>query len=386
MILILVALIAGCDKDSSSTINMEVPERIALVALVHFDTSESIIARSPSPEGWAVEEWYVYGERVIGEPFVDVNGDGEYQPHCDIFWIGISGTEYIDTFYFQCDSFVGSTCYNPIRTPDPASGFDWLLVDTFSNHDLNYNGKYDGPDSAWSPGVPFDDLDGDGEYDAEFGGYVPGLPYADLNGNGSYDSYVEFQHGIYRYQVERYGPSNELLDVQLRFLGGDSTYVYLSDSGILHDSFTSHGDLTDIRPAPPLNFRLDDDGLWWTASSISGTIPLLLLQGPEIYAEQPRDTILESIYGSYYGQKREILVNQSLTIDGEVYRDLVCVRILRVWLVGIPDMETSVTASFYFAPNTLHLLACHSSTFEQDTSYWYFLDRRVDTLPLPATR
>ncbi len=93
-------------------------------------------------------EPFVDGDSIIGEPFVDLNYNGVYEPR-------------IDVFFFDAD---------PAR-----------------NQDLNYNGIYDGPNSPWTPGVPFLDRDGDGLYDYPNNVYDPGEPFTDVNGNGKYD-------------------------------------------------------------------------------------------------------------------------------------------------------------------------------------------------------
>lgn len=94
-------------------------------------------------------EPYIDGDRVIGEPFTDVNLNGFYDPGIDL--------------------------WSPSNLPA-------------LNQDLNYNSAYDGPQSEWSGGLPFDDLNGNGVYDAPNGVYDLGEPYLDLNGNGSWDS------------------------------------------------------------------------------------------------------------------------------------------------------------------------------------------------------
>jgi hypothetical protein len=47
--------------------------------------------------------------------------------------------------------------------------------------DLNYNGKYDGPNDIWSPGIPFIDRNRNGEYDAPNGNWEQGEVFLDLN-------------------------------------------------------------------------------------------------------------------------------------------------------------------------------------------------------------
>lgn len=93
------------------------------------------------------QEPFVDGDSIIGEPFTDLNANGVYDPMIDIFF----------------------------QTVGP------------KNQDLNHNGRYDGPNDMWTPGVPFLDRDGDGLYDRPNSIYDPGEPFTDINGNGKYD-------------------------------------------------------------------------------------------------------------------------------------------------------------------------------------------------------
>ena len=101
------------------------------------------------PRDWWVNvrepEPFVRGDSVIGEPFIDVNGNGVYDPGLDIW--------------------------------------DRLTMD------LNRNGQYDGPNDAWEPGIPFEDRNGNGLFDdpSATTNYTPGDPFIDLNGNGIWD-------------------------------------------------------------------------------------------------------------------------------------------------------------------------------------------------------
>ncbi|MDD3732439.1 MAG: TonB-dependent receptor, partial [candidate division Zixibacteria bacterium] len=101
--------------------------------------------RTPEP--------YTDGDSILGEPFTDINGNGVYDAGIDIF----------------------------IRST------------TLANHDLNHNGRYDGPCQLgtpgcnWEPGIPFLDRNGNGVFDGRNYQYDPGEPYEDINGNGRYD-------------------------------------------------------------------------------------------------------------------------------------------------------------------------------------------------------
>ncbi len=55
------------------------------------------------------------------------------------------------------------------------------------NQDLNHNGRHDGPETSWTPGIPYFDRNGNGLFDAPNRAYDPGEPFTDVNGNGVYD-------------------------------------------------------------------------------------------------------------------------------------------------------------------------------------------------------
>ncbi len=98
--------------------------------------------RAPFPEP------YIDGDSIIGEPFIDVNGNNIYDLGIDIFIKSV--------------------------------GED--------NMDYNHNGKYDGPNDPWTPGTPFLDYNGNGLYDFPNFDYDEGEPFTDVNGNGRWDA------------------------------------------------------------------------------------------------------------------------------------------------------------------------------------------------------
>jgi outer membrane receptor protein involved in Fe transport len=105
-----------------------------------------------------VPEPFVDGDRSLGEPFVDVNKNGVWD--ADYTWeLGGKGEPFTD---------------------------------------LSGDSKYQGPEDAWVPGVPFEDLNGNGEFDQGTvfpsgtystidNDYDLGEPFVDLNGNGKRD-------------------------------------------------------------------------------------------------------------------------------------------------------------------------------------------------------
>ena len=95
------------------------------------------------------QEPFVNGDSIIGEQFVDLNGNRTYDEGVDLFIMSVG--------------------------PD--------------NMDINDNGKYDGPNDAWQEGIPYLDRNGNGVYDDPLlsPGYDLGEPFTDVNGNGRWD-------------------------------------------------------------------------------------------------------------------------------------------------------------------------------------------------------
>lgn len=87
----------------------------------------------------SIPEPFLDGDINLGEPFIDNNGNGVYDP----------GIDYFD-----------------------------------ATMDLNENGKYDGPNDPWTPGVPYEDRNNNGEFDPPNGKYDEGEYFVDLDGNG----------------------------------------------------------------------------------------------------------------------------------------------------------------------------------------------------------
>ena len=93
-------------------------------------------------------EPYIDGDKCLGEPFNDLDGDGVWDT-----LTAISGEPYTE---------------------------------------VNGNGGYDGPDMCEFvtviPGVMYMDHNNNGKYDKSNGQYDPGEPYTDVNGNGRWDN------------------------------------------------------------------------------------------------------------------------------------------------------------------------------------------------------
>ncbi|MCI0531741.1 MAG: TonB-dependent receptor [candidate division Zixibacteria bacterium] len=123
-------------------------------------------------------EAYQDGDINLGEPFTDKNGDNIYQPfepwvdaNEDGFWNpGESYQDLNQNGQYDAILDIFTTC----NCPD--------------NDDLNFNGEYDSPQVAWSPGVPYLDLNKNSQFDLANGRWDPGEPFADANGNGRFDN------------------------------------------------------------------------------------------------------------------------------------------------------------------------------------------------------
>ncbi len=95
--------------------------------------------KMPHHTSWTdMAEPYVDGDVNYGEPFTDLNKNGQW---------------------------------------DSGEPFD----------DLSANGKYDGPNDPWTYGVPYDDRNNNGTFDLANGTWDPGEDYVDMNQNGKWD-------------------------------------------------------------------------------------------------------------------------------------------------------------------------------------------------------
>lgn len=88
------------------------------------------------------------GDSILGEPFIDLNFNGVFDQGIDVFT---------------------------------------LSADPSINHDLNHDGRYNGPNETWTPGIPFFDRNNNGIYDTPNNRYDQGERFVDRNGNGVYD-------------------------------------------------------------------------------------------------------------------------------------------------------------------------------------------------------
>jgi len=173
--------------------------------------------RNPEP--------YIDGDSILGEPFTDVNGNGIYDRGIDVF-IRSTGIE---------------------------------------NHDLNHNGRYDGPcelgseGCRWEPGIPFLDRNGNGIFDGRNYQYDPGEPYDDFNGNGHYDyggSYNFLDPNNYTADVSWTQREIERVRGELKIFRQVGSHELKAGFAFKHESFT----FEDIKRVYILYTGRDDGG------------------------------------------------------------------------------------------------------------------------------
>lgn len=166
-------------------------------------------------------EPYVDGDIVLGEPFIDANLNGFYDPGIDIF----------------------------VVSPEPNR-----------NMDINRNSVYDGPNTKWSLGIPYRDLNGNGLYDAPNGAYDYGESFLDLNGNGKWDArdgFYDAGHQQWAFYQNR-SASRTTLDFKINRLFGRNTHDV--KSGLTIDLHTLR--MADLRYPNYEYDGLPDGGNW----------------------------------------------------------------------------------------------------------------------------
>ncbi len=149
-----------------------------------------------------------YIDNADGEPFVDLNGNGQWDAGDNLLWDTNGNGIYDENHgspinvdrpepYVDGDVNMGEPFNDVNKNGVYDRGIDVFLMssDPAINMDLNRNSQYDGPNSTWTPGVPYEDMNGNGLYDYPNGRYDSGEPFTDLNHNGQWDA----QDGFYDY-------------------------------------------------------------------------------------------------------------------------------------------------------------------------------------------
>jgi len=133
-------------------------------------------------------------DALEGEAFIDLNGNGVWDRGDNLYdkngnqildWQRLNNiNQHVEEPYIDGDSVIGEPFSDLNRNGVFDEGIDRQDLLT---QDLNVNGIYDGPNSIWSPGIPFIDRNGNGYYDFPNEQYDPGEEYTDVNGNGVHD-------------------------------------------------------------------------------------------------------------------------------------------------------------------------------------------------------
>ncbi len=210
VILATIAVIVAC-SDKNEPFEPELSGYRPVFDYVWCDTASRMGVHTTAD---SAGERFIDGDYILGEPFTDVNGNGVYDPGLDIF-------------IMSADS---------------------------SNQDLNHNGRYDGPDDPYSPGIPYDDLNHNGVYDPPDSQYQIGEPFFDSNDNGKYDS-------TYAVVVVKGEMDVDSIGAYYYWRYCDSVASFVSDSGISfslpsHDEVWS-GEEGRYRRHPQLKFRVE---------------------------------------------------------------------------------------------------------------------------------
>jgi hypothetical protein len=198
-LLILLCLVSSCTKKSTCPVQPTVYLMEDYFPLNKMDSwTWEVVADDSIPED------FLDGDINLGEPFIDKNGNGIYD----------AGIDYFDV-----------------------------------TMDLNQNGKYDGPNDPWTPGVPYKDWNNNGEYDPPNGVWDEGESFVDLDGNGICSKAVNLT--FYATIAYHYPPDD------LEYRSGSYPCTIFGEPGgawACHDAFSNdtlglrwhgHGDLTD---------------------------------------------------------------------------------------------------------------------------------------------
>jgi hypothetical protein len=340
-----VLLITACDNDQRAA-QPVVASKIGGGSYVFVDTTGYVLVKALFPGQRPEVEVYLWWERNFGEPFGDVNGDGDYDPGIDIF----------------------------IYSTNPAL-----------NMDLNYNSRYDGPDDPWSPGIPFDDVDGNGtlRLEADAGeNYSPAVPFCDHNENGQWDSAPAFTF----YRMARCRSVGQGWGrVSLEFNEADSAwYRFRSDSGVVYDlrghsvRLPNWWYLPDTHRIPGLAFQSSPRGLSYTNQIDNVSIDIANTDLPISVDDEDYSIV---IGGSAIPCDRSVRYEQTLDTLGIRLDGL-----LEIAITNLKEPQPPVAIPrnaywiFYFR-KTEGLVAMHCSPYLSQREAWIFLDSRTQSLP-----
>lgn len=303
----------GCSKDKPTA-----PSRRAVYArdYIHFPDSNVVIhlAIRCLPELSTQGEPFLEQEAVIGEPFIDINDNGTYE-------------SAVDSFLISSDPNI--------------------------NQDLNFNGRYDGPNGFYNGDydkrIPWDDIDGNGERRSDtHSQYVDSdtryAPFRDWNSNGTWDSLTSVAEDFFYFmRVESLGTA-----YYPRQTSG-FTYGYLSDSGITYSApINGWGTL------PSTGVHIGPDsvvGVLW-----GGVGTLFFADTSEIVADAGTVRIMKASLDTTY-ITRKVVLDTSLELNGTHFGHLLWFRFDSIRTAGGIDPWRSQYYWEFFFDRKIGLLA-----------------------------
>lgn len=319
--------------DTTTTVDTTTPGRdLPLTPYTYVDTARPFVVTSAPP--YHLGEPVLSEERLIGEPYTDINHNGVYDPGIDGFF----------------------------HSSDPAT-----------NQDLNHNGRHDGPENMgcnqWWYGIPFDDIDGNGSIRCSEDYPIPMsqdsfakfMPFADLNENGIWDSALATGMARGRWKWNH-------LEFTLWFRS-DSAYRFVSDSGFTYYESGFGGD-----PHLMLLFFVQTHDIlraygWHLTMTLSRNAAIRV---PSV----SHDTIIYDYQTVELVRKADTLV--SLTVGDSTYPDILDVKYTLV--SGEPN---GPEWEFYFGRQRGLLKAVTRDFADSTATVYEVMDK---PLPLPMTR
>jgi hypothetical protein len=328
-----ISLFLACGKKPVDSDKYSTPteDSVYFEEYMHLNTSAYNVIGWSSGYTLKKYEWAIDGERSLGEPFTDVNGNGEYDPGIDEFIIS------------------------------------W---DTDLNQDLNHDSRYTYWYEPWTEGVPFDDLDGDSIYDWPAGDYKykPGFPFCDYNNNGVCDSMLDY-NGVVSKLYWLYNLNDDTVYAYKN--PQTEIYTYISDSNQIY----SFPNIMLNYPLNSFSFIVNKDGLM--LRDVNCLVPIL--GRGSIIPETGEDiSILKGSSQIYF--MRDIKINQELVIDNIKYDSLLFISYDRH-----PDAQYSFHYYYKFYLDRTIGLLLFSYRNETDSSSFIFLSR-YDSIPIPMTK
>jgi hypothetical protein len=333
--------VVGCSSDKP-TKPVEAPAAVYARDFVHAPDS-SVVLRVAIRRQSNIHEPFLEEEAIIGEPFTDMNGNGQFDVGIDQF----------------------------LRTYDP-----------LTNQDLNYNGAHDGPENMswydWEPGIPFDDLDGNGTLRPLTGNMIPDVdckyaPFIDWNGNGVWDSAVAVADEMHHFITTSW---LEYTDIEIGNWS-EGNYEFVSDSGLTYTMSLNHWP-----SSPGFKIRSGPDSIVVYKSDLT----FLIADTGRMTNELGTKTLVYKSNGSLYAS-RHVVLDTSLQFDDTLLQGLL--------YIGFDSVRTDLSLYPQFAGDKwefffdrqIGLIAYRKTDdWSDNPETFYFHQVWTGTFPLPMTK